>query len=67
VAAACETNTDLVAPWTPATNAVFGVVIQEDINFTFTPAAPANTDRVRVYVPRGANTKLFGRINVVVP
>jgi autotransporter-associated beta strand protein len=67
VAAACETDTDLVAPWTPAINAVSGVVIQEDINFTFTPAAPANTDRVRVYVPRDANTKLFGRLNVVVP
>ncbi len=67
VAAACETDTDLVAPWTTAINAVSGVVIQEDLNFSFTPAAPADTDRVRVYVPRGANTKLFGRLNVVVP
>ncbi len=67
VASACETDTDLLAPWTPAVNAVSGVVIQEDLNFSFTPAAPANTDRVRVYVPRGVNTKLFGRLNVVVP
>ena len=67
VAAACETDTDLVAPWTPAINGTSGVVIQEDTNFSFTPAAPADTDRVRVYVPRGANTTLFGRLNVVVP
>ena len=44
-----------------------GVVIQVDDNYaSFTPPA-ANTDRVRVYVPRGANTKLFGRLKVVVP
>ena len=66
VTADCETDTDLVAPWTPATGAP-GVVIQVDNNFTFTPPAAADTDRVRVYVPRGANTKLFGRLNVVVP
>ena len=62
----CETDTDLVAPWTAATGAP-GVVIQVDDNFTFTPPAAANTDRVRVYVPRGANTVLFGRLNVKVP
>jgi autotransporter-associated beta strand protein len=62
----CETDTDLVAPWTAATGAP-GVVIQVDDNFTFTPPAAANTDRVRVYVPRGVNTVLFGRLNVKVP
>jgi autotransporter-associated beta strand protein len=67
VAAACETDSDLVGPWSTAINGASGVVIQEDLNFTFTPAAPANTDRVRVYVPRGVNTKLFGRLNVMVP
>jgi hypothetical protein len=66
VTADCETDADLVAPWTPATGAP-GVVIQVDDNFTFTPPAAANTDRVRVYVPRAANTKLFGRLNVEVP
>jgi hypothetical protein len=40
------------------------VVIQVDDNFTFTPPA-ANTDRVRVYVPRGVNTRLFGRLLAV--
>jgi autotransporter-associated beta strand protein len=65
VTADCETNTDLAGPWTPATGAP-GVVIQVDDNFTFTPPA-ADTDRVRVYVPRGANTTLFGRLNVSVP
>ena len=67
VTAGCETDTDLVGQWTPATNAVDGVVIQEDLNFTFTPPAPAGTDQVRVYVPLGSNSKLFGRLNVVVP
>ena len=67
VTAGCETDTDLVGSWTPAINAVSGVVIQEDLNFTFTPAAPANTDRVRVYVPRGSNEELFGRLKVQVP
>jgi fibronectin-binding autotransporter adhesin len=66
VTADCETDADLVAPWTAATGAP-GVVILVDDHFTFTPAAAANTDRVRVYVPRGANTKLFGRLRVVVP
>jgi hypothetical protein len=66
VTADCETDTDLVAPWTAATGAP-GVVILVNDNFTFTPPAAANTDRVRVYVPRGANTTLFGRLRVVVP
>jgi autotransporter-associated beta strand protein len=67
VTAGCETDTDLVGPWTPAIDGVGGVLIQEDLNFSFTPAAPADTDRVRVYVPLGANTELFGRLNVQVP
>lgn len=62
----CETDIDLISPWTPATGAP-GVVILTDDNYaSFTPTA-TNTDRVRVYIPRGANTKLFGRLNVTVP
>lgn len=60
----CEVDGDLVGTWTAATS-VPGAVIQVDDNFTFTPASP-NTDRVRVYVPRSANTN-FGRLNVQVP
>jgi autotransporter-associated beta strand protein len=67
VTATCETDSDLVAPWAVATDGVSGTVIQVDDNFIFTPPAAANTDRVRVYVPRGANTKLFGRLDVEVP
>ncbi len=52
--------------WTNAVNGVGGVVVQVDDNFTFVPASP-NTDRVRVYVPRGSNTALFGRLDVTVP
>jgi autotransporter-associated beta strand protein len=61
-----ETDTDLAGTWTAATGAP-GVVIQVDNNFAFTPPAAADTDRVRVYVPRGANPALFGRLKVVVP
>ncbi|MCX6879523.1 MAG: autotransporter-associated beta strand repeat-containing protein [Verrucomicrobia bacterium] len=67
VSADCETDTDLVAPWTPATGAP-GVVIQVDDNYaSFVPPAAAPTDRVRVYLPSGANPKLFGRLRVTVP
>jgi hypothetical protein len=66
VTADCGTNTALIAPWTPATGAP-GVVIQVDDNFAFTPPAAAATDRVRIYVPRGANPKLFARMKVLVP
>ena len=67
VASACQTDTDLAGTWTTAIDGASGVVIQVDDNFTFTPPAAAATDRVRVYVPRGANTVLFGRLDVVVP
>ena len=66
VTADCETDTDLAGTWTAATGAP-GVVIQVDENFSFSPPAAADTDRVRVYVPRGASTRLFGRLKVVVP
>jgi hypothetical protein len=65
--AACETDTDLLGSWSTAINGISGVVIQGDINFTFTPSASANTDRVRVYVPRGVNTAPFGRQKALVP
>lgn len=59
------TSTDLNT-WTAATGAP-GVVILTDDNYgSFVPAA-SNTDRVRVYVPRGTETKIFGRLNVTVP
>ena len=60
----CETDTDLVPAWTAATGAP-GVVIQVDDDFAWTnPVSATATDRVRVYVPRAANTKLFGRLGV---
>jgi hypothetical protein len=64
---ACETDTDLAGPWTTAVDGVDGVVILSDDNFTFTPPAATDTDRVRVYVPRGANPELFGRLTAQVP
>jgi hypothetical protein len=67
VAAVCETNTDLVTPWTTVTGATPGVVIQVDDNFAFTPPVAAPTDRVRVYVPRGGNLVMFGRLKTLIP
>ena len=67
VASACQTDTDLAGPWTTAIDGASGVVIQVDDNFTFTPPAAGATDRVRVYVPRGAITTLFGRLDAVTP
>lgn len=63
---ACAVLTALAAPWTPAVGTP-GVVIQVDHSFTFTSPAAADTDRVRVCVPRGANPVLFGRLKVLVP
>lgn len=65
VTSGAQYGTDL-SNWTTAVDGVDGVVVQVDDNFSFVPASP-NTDRVRVYVPRGSNTKLFGRLNVTVP
>jgi hypothetical protein len=67
VASACETSTNLTAPWTKAEDGVAGVLIRESDNATFTPAATTPTDEVRVYVPRGSQTRLFGRLDVTVP
>jgi len=68
VTAVCETSTSLPGSWTTAVDGTAGVVILTDDNYgSFVPAPAANTDRVRVYVPRAANTKLFGRLRVTVP
>ena len=67
VVAGCEYGTTLLAPWATAQNGVAGVVVQVDNDYaTFAPPVTA-TDRVRVYVPQGAQPMLFGRLNVMVP
>ena len=64
--ATCEYGLDLVSPWTPAVNGENSVTVLVDIAYvSYSTAAP--TDRVRVYVPRASNAKLFGRLNVSVP
>jgi hypothetical protein len=65
LAIGCEHDTDLVPPWTPA-QAPAATILTDD-NFVWTNPAVANTDRVRVYVPRGSNARLFGRLNVTMP
>jgi uncharacterized repeat protein (TIGR02543 family) len=64
VTAACQYNLNLGATWTTAVNDELDVKVLEDDNYA--PYGTA-TDRVRVYVPRGANTKMFGRLDVLVP
>jgi autotransporter-associated beta strand protein len=67
VVVGCEYDADLIAPWATAQNGEAGVVVQMDDNYaSFTPPATA-TYRVRVYVPKGSNAKLLGRLNVMVP
>lgn len=63
ITAACEYATDLAGPWTTAQDGMDGVKILVDDNYgSFVPPA-ADTDRVRVYIPKGANPRLFARLN----
>jgi autotransporter-associated beta strand protein len=55
-------STDLLAAWTTAVDGVAGVELIETADFY-----GSGVDRVQVYVPKGANTRLFGRLNVTVP
>lgn len=65
VTAACQYNTDLGSIWTTVVEPYpEGVVVQVDNDYV--PYGTA-TDRVRVYVPRGENATLFGRLQVTVP
>ena len=66
VTAVCETSANPATPWTPVAG-IPGVIIQVDDNHSFTPPAAAATDRVRVYVPRGADPVRFGRLKALVP
>jgi autotransporter-associated beta strand protein len=67
VVAGCQYDADLAGSWSLAQNGVDGVVILEDDNYaSFTPPA-TNTDRVRVFVPRGTNPVLFGRLRATIP
>lgn len=67
VTAVAEFDADLLAPWTTAVNGVDGVEILVDDNYgSFVPPA-ADTDRVRVFVPRGSNELLFGRLRATLP
>ncbi|MCB1131387.1 MAG: hypothetical protein KDN05_09680, partial [Verrucomicrobiae bacterium] len=65
VVSGAEYGTDLVS-WTTAVDGVDGVRVFVDDNHVFTPPS-ADTDRVRVYVPRGSHTELFGRLHVTQP
>ncbi len=67
VASTLEYDLDLLGVWTTAQDNVGGVKILVDDNYgSFVPPA-ANTDRIRVYVPRGNSATLFGRVRAVAP
>ena len=55
-----EYAVDLGGTWTKAVNGVGGVTVIEDNNFH-----GQGMDRVRVYIPRGGNSKLFARLSVL--
>jgi len=54
-------DTDLSGTWTPAVDGVNGVKIVE------TPNVGLPGTDVEAYIPRGANTRLFGRLSAEVP
>jgi autotransporter-associated beta strand protein len=59
----CEYATDPAGPWTTAQDGVNGVQILVDDNYaSFIPPA-SETDRIRVFIPKGVNPKLFARLN----
>lgn len=61
-----ESDADLVPTWTKAVDGVAGVhIVVADNFYSATPGA--EVDQVEVYIPRGANPNLFGRLKVVVP
>jgi autotransporter-associated beta strand protein len=67
VTATAEYDADMVPAWSVAQDGVAGVTILVDDNYaSFVPPA-TETDRVRVFVPRGANANLFGRLRATVP
>ena len=69
VAAAVSSNVQFgsdLSGWTTAVDGEAGVKILVDADFSFVPASP-DTARVRVYIPRGTNTKLFARLDIAVP
>jgi fibronectin-binding autotransporter adhesin len=62
-----EINTSLEGDWTTVADGVGGAVILVDDDYTgFSPPAAA-TDRVRVFVPRDDNQRLFGRLRATLP
>jgi len=67
VATACDYTADLLAPWSTAVAGTAGLVILIDDNFAGWVPPAANTDRVRVYIQRGAGTTLFARLRMTVP
>jgi hypothetical protein len=61
VTAIAEHDTDLAGAWTTAVPGVDGVVVVETAN----PGIPG--DDIDVYIPRGANEVLFGRLRATLP
>ena len=62
ITTACQYNTDLGAAWATAVDGTDGVKVIPTLGHYGT-----GIDRIQVYVPRAANTKMFGRLDVAVP
>ncbi len=62
VTAGPEYCPNLAGPWTPASDGVDEVVVLEDPGFH-----GSGIDQVRVFIPRGANPKVFARLRVITP
>lgn len=62
VGSRAQFSSDLAQTWNDAVNGSNGVVVQEDDDHH-----GFGIDRVRVYIPRGSNPKLFVRMKVIVP
>jgi autotransporter-associated beta strand protein len=65
--AVAETNTSLDGVWTAAPGVADTVILVDDNYTLFNPPAATDTDRVRVFVPRGTQSKFFGRLDVKAP
>jgi autotransporter-associated beta strand protein len=60
-------NAGLLKVGDGTTGSLAGAITLAGGNLDLNLPAAANTDRVRVYVPRGSDPKLFGRLKVTVP
>jgi hypothetical protein len=62
ITSGAQYSPNLVEPWTNAIDGVGGVKVLENPGFYGT-----GIDRVQVFIPRGVNPRIFGRLRVIAP